>query len=175
MTLLMVMVLWGSVAAGQSVPAAPELAPELRPLAFLAGSCWRTTSPIDRSIDTHCYTVMPGGRYVRDVLVTEGRGAPYYGETIYRWDGQARRIRFEYYASDGGFGRGFVDPTPDGLNFPGDRFVGGDAQRMRMRTVQTHDGDSYTNSSFGRWPGQRRWRRLYTTRLTRVGPATAPR
>ena len=88
---------------------------------------------------------------------------------------EVRRIRFEYYASDGGYGWGFVDPTSDGLNFPGDHWVGGDGQRMRLRTVQTHQADSYTNSSFGLWPGQRRWRRLYTTRFTRTGPASAPR
>jgi hypothetical protein len=156
-------------------PAPPELAAELRPLAFLTGSCWRITSPLNQTVDTHCYTVMPGGHSVRDVAVSAGGSDPYYGETIYRWDRRARRIRFEYYASDGGYGWGFVDPTSDGLNFPGDHWVGGDGQRMRLRTVQTHQADSYTNSSFGLWPGQRRWRRLYTTRFTRTGPASAPR
>lgn len=156
-----------------SATPSPELAAELQPLSFLIGSCWQTNSSIDGSLDTHCYTLMLGGRYVRDVHVVDGPGPPYSGETIYRWDPRAHRIRFDYYASDGGASWGFVDPTPTGLNFPEDRYVGGDGRPMKMRTVQTHQGDSYTNSSFGRWPGQR-WRRLWTTRFTRVGPATAP-
>ena len=52
---------------------------------------------------------MLGGRYVRDIHVVAG-GPPYSGETIYRWDPQARRVRYDYYASDGGYSGGFADP-----------------------------------------------------------------
>jgi hypothetical protein len=152
--------------------AAPALSAELQPLAFLVGSCWRAPSPGTTGTDTHCYTAMLGGRYIRDVHVAEGPGAPYSGETIYRWDPRARRIRFDYYASDGGYSWGFVNPTPGGLDFPGDRYVGGDGRTMQMRTVQTHQSDGYTNTSFARRPG-RGWRELWTTRFTRVGPTPA--
>ena len=149
--------------------AAPALSAELQPLAFLVGSCWRSNTT---DTDTHCYTAMLGGRYIRDVHVVEGRGPPYSGETIYRWDPRARRLRFDYYASDGGYSWGLVNPTPGGLDFPGDRYVGGDGRRMTMRTIQTHQSDGYTNTSFARRPGGR-WRELWTTRFTRVGPAPA--
>jgi hypothetical protein len=83
--------------------APPALAPEFQPLAFLVGSCWRASFPGGgQATDTHCYTALYGGRYIRDVHVVEGGPPGYGGETIYRWDPQARRIRYDYYASDGG-------------------------------------------------------------------------
>ena len=65
--------------------------------------------------DTHCFTPMLGGRFVRDLHMRRGRAAPYSGETLYRWDPAARRIRFDYYASDGGYERRPADPTPTGI------------------------------------------------------------
>jgi hypothetical protein len=152
---------------------APAPRAELQPLAFLVGSCWRADSPNATETDIHCYTAMLGGRYIRDVHVVEGPGPPYSGETVYRWDPRARRIRFDYYASDGGYSWGFVNPTPGGLDFPGDRYVGGDGRTMTMRTVQTHQRDGYTNASFAR-RSNGRWRKLWTTRFIHVRPAPAP-
>jgi hypothetical protein len=66
--------------AAQAVPdGAPALAAEFQPLAPLVGSCWRATFPNSTRTDTHCYTAMLGGRYVRDVHVVEGGPAPYAG------------------------------------------------------------------------------------------------
>ena len=151
-------------------PAVPVLTAELRPLAPLVGSCWRATFPNGTRTDTHCYTAMLGGRYVRDVHIVEGGPAPYSGESIYRWDPQARRIRYDYYASDGGHSGGFADPIPTGFNFPEETYVGGDGVTMVLRTVQTGSGEAYARTTSARQPDGS-WREMWTMRFTRVGPA----
>ncbi len=148
----------------------PALAAELQPLAFLVGSCWRATFPNSTSTDTHCYTAMFGGRYIRDIHVVEGAASPYAGESIYRWDPQARRIRYDYYASDGGYSGGFAEPSAAGIDFPEENYVGGDGQTMVLRTVQTGNADAYSRTTFARQPDGS-WREMWTMRFTRVGPA----
>lgn len=155
----------------QSAPAA-RLAPELQPLAFLTGSCWRAAFPDGQAIDTHCYTAMLGGRYVRDVHVVEGGSTRYSGESVYRWDPQARRIRYDYYASDGGHSIGSVEVTPTGLNFPDDIYVGADGSTLNLRTVHVRDGDGYRSTSSAR-QADGSWREMWTMRFSRVGPAPA--
>ena len=159
---------------GAAAPAAPALAAELQPLAFLVGSCWRATFPNSTSTDTHCYTAMLGGRYIRDIHTVEGAPAPYGGETIFRWDAQARRIRYDYYASDGGYSGGFADPTATGIDYPEENYVGGNGQALTLRNVLLRQGEGYSATSSAR---QRdgSWREMWTMRFARVGPATAPR
>ena len=163
---------WMIAALAAQASVSPTLAPELRPLAALVGSCWRATFPNSTNTDTHCYTMMLGGRYIRDVHVVEGGPAPYSGESIYRWDPQARRIRYEYYASDGGFSGGFADPIPAGIDFPEEAYVGGDGQTMVLRTVQTGSGEAYARTTSAR-QADGSWREMWTMRFTRVGPASA--
>jgi hypothetical protein len=163
------------VLAAQAAPApAPALAAELQPLASLVGSCWRASFPNGTSTDTHCYAAMLGGRFIRDVHVVEGGRSPYSGEAIYRWDPRARRLRFDYYASDGGYSGGFADPTAGGIDFPEESYVGGNGQMMTLRTVQTGQGEAYSRTTFARQPDGS-WREMWTMRFTRVGPAAAPR
>jgi hypothetical protein len=149
------------------------LTPELQPLAFLVGSCWRATFPNSTQTDTHCYTAMLGGRYVRDLHVVEGAPSPYSGETVYRWDPTTRRIRYDYYASDGGYSGGTAEPTATGLDFPEEAYVGGDGQRLTLRNRLVREGEGYTATSSMR-QGEA-WREMWTMRFTRVGPAPAPR
>lgn len=149
---------------------APALAAELQPLAFLVGSCWRASFPGGRASDTHCYTAMYGGRYIRDVHVVAGGPPGYGGETIYRWDPQAHRIHYEYYASDGGHSSGSAVVTAAGVDFPDDVYVGPDGAAMTLRTVQTGDAAGYTRVSSARQPDGS-WRALFTLRFTRAGPA----
>jgi hypothetical protein len=162
------------ILAAQAAAPPPALAAELQPLAFLVGSCWRASFPDGRSTDTHCYTAMLGGRFVRDVHVVAGGPAAYSGEAIYRWDTQARRIRYEYYASDGGYSAGTAAPNAGGIDFPEETYVGGDGQAMVMRTVQTGGAGGYARTTSARQPDGS-WREMFTLRFTRSGPATAPR
>jgi len=153
-----------------SAAPAPALAPELQPLAFLVGSCWRASFPGGRATDTHCYTAMLGGRYIRDVHVVAGGSAAYSGEAIYRWDPRARRIRYDYYASDGGYSSGSAVPTAAGVDFPDDQYVGADGEAMTIRTVQAGDASGYTRTSAARQPDGS-WHEMFTLRFTRSGPA----
>lgn len=159
-----------AIAQATPAPAAPALAAELQPLAFLVGSCWRATFPNTSHTDTHCYTAMLGGRYIRDVHIVEGAPAPYAGETIFRWDPQARRIRYDYYASDGGTSGGFADPTATGINYPEENYVGGNGQVLTLRNVLVRQGEGYSGTSSARQPDGS-WREMWTMRFSRVGPA----
>lgn len=168
--------MFAALVLAASIQAAPAaaLAPELQPLAFLVGSCWRATFPDSASTDTHCYTAMLGGRYIRDIHVVEGAPTPYSGESIYRWDPQARRLRYDYYASDGGHSGGFADPNPAGIDFPEENYVGGNGQAMTLRNILRRDGEGYSATSAAR-QSDGSWRELWTMRFTRVGPAPRPR
>jgi copper(I)-binding protein len=159
---------------GPATPVAPALAAGLQPLAFLVGSCWRAAFPNSTSTDTHCYTAMLGGRYIRDVHIVEGGPAPYGGEAIYRWDPRTRRVRYDYFASDGGTSSGFADPTSTGIDFPEETYVGGDGETMVLRTVQTGGGEAWTRATSAR-QADGSWRDMFTLRFTRSGTATAPR
>ena len=122
---------------------AAALIPELQPLAFVAGSCWRGTFPDGRRTDTHCFTPIYGGAFLRDVHVVEGAPTPYSGETLFRWDSQARTLRFDYYASDGAHTAGVALPVAGGLSFPEARRAS-DGREMRIETRWIHDGaDAY--------------------------------
>jgi hypothetical protein len=122
--------------AAQPAPA-QMLAPELQPLAFLVGSCWRTTMANGHVTDTHCFTSMYGGRFVRDRH--RMAGADYAGETIYRWDSGSRQIRFDYYQSQGLIIRGTTAPSPQGLAFA--LSIPLAEPPTEMRGTWTRDGD----------------------------------
>lgn len=147
-----------------------SLVPELRPLAFLVGSCWRATFPGTSQTDTHCYTAMHSGRHIRDRHIVEGAPSPYSGETIYRWDPEARQIRYDYYASDGGYSRGAAVQGAEGLSFPDEGYVGASGQRLMLRNAMSGIGpDGYDGRSEMQQDGA--WREMWRMRFTRVGAA----
>lgn len=155
----------------QAAPSA-ALAPELQPLAPLIGHCWRATFPGTQHTDTHCWSVMPGGRQVRDRHVVRGAPSPYAGESIYRWDPEARRIRYEYYASDGGYSSGHVETVPDGLSFPEEAYVSPSGQRMTLRSSMTWESPaSFMGASAIRQRDA--WQEAWRMRFDRVGEAPA--
>ena len=149
---------------------APVLNSQLSPLAFLAGSCWRGTFPDGRRTDTHCFTSLYGGAFVRDRHVVEGGPQPYSGETLYRWDAESRAIRFDYYASDGSHSGGAALPAANGLVFPEESYRTADGSPMLIRSSWSRDGDDvYVVLSEAR-EGEA-WRRLWQMRMVRTGPA----
>jgi hypothetical protein len=142
----------------------------LQPLEFVVGSCWRGNFPDGPQTDTHCFTPMLAGAFVRDVHVVEGAPAPYSGETLYRWDGAASRIRFDYYASDGAHSQGVALPAPGGLSFPTETRTAPDGSEMTIRSSWTRDGaDAYLVIAEA-WDGEG-WRELWRMRMVRTGPA----
>jgi hypothetical protein len=143
-------------------PVLPD--PNLRPLAFLAGSCWRATYPLGRGADTHCFTWIFGGRFLRERR--RGALAGDSGETIYHWDASARQIRWDYYSSRGPLGSGTASATEDGLAFA---YRSADfGHPVATRVDWRRDGpDSYVETTqyrqHGRWrtePGPPRYRRI---------------
>jgi hypothetical protein len=81
-----------------------------------------------------------------------------------------RRIRYDYYASDGGHSSGSAMPTAAGMDFPDDQYLGPDGAAMTLRTVQAGDASGYTRVSSMRQPDGS-WREMFTLHFTRVGPA----
>ena len=160
-----------ALALAQAAPAAP-LAPELQPLAPLLGHCWRATFPGTQQTDTHCWSIMPGGRQVRDRHVVHGAPGPYAGESIYRWDLQARRIRYDYYASDGGYSSGFVEASPNGLSFPEEAYLSPTGQRMTLRSsIDWESPTAFTGASAIRRGDA--WQEVWRMRFGRVAEASA--
>jgi hypothetical protein len=151
--------------------AADALGSALQPFAFLAGSCWRATLPGGQMTDTHCFTSMLGGRFLRDRH--QIGGATYAGETIYRWDAEAGRIRWHYYASDGMLMSGTAAGADDGVAFEVVEVSPRSASPVPMRIAWRRDGaDAYIVTSEVR-DGES-WRAAPNSpRFQRVGPAPA--
>jgi hypothetical protein len=141
--------------------------PNLRPLAFLVGSCWRATLGPGGGTDTHCFTWMSGGHFLRDRRGDAQGGLA--GEMIFRWDPAARQIRWDYYSSRGRLGSGSATSTGHGVVFAfrSSEFGPSVATRVEWR----RDGaNAYVETSQFRERG--RWRtEPDPPRFQRVGPA----
>lgn len=106
----------------------------LAPLRPLAGNCYAATFPDGESVDTHCWSAMLGGHFIRDVhAVTDGDGV-YEGETIYEGDPQGE-VSFRYWNSIGGVSGGAMVAGEGALHFPGETYVGDDGEVLEMRGV----------------------------------------
>jgi hypothetical protein len=164
-----------SILAASALSMAPAsatdtLAAELQPFAFLVGSCWRGTLPDNSGIDTHCFSPMLRGHFLRDRHNVPLVG--YSGETLYRWDSAARQIRLDYYSSDGLLMAGTVSAGEHGLIFELG-YVGGAGSPTVIRATWTRDGpDFYVVTAEAR--SQDGWRPvLGRARFQRIGPAPA--
>ena len=161
-----------SMVALVAMQAQSSLAPELQPLASLIGHCWRATFPGTQYTDTHCWSAMPGGRQVRDRHVVHGAPGPYAGESIYRWDPESRRIRYDYYASDGGHSSGFVEASANRLSFPEEAYLSPAGQRMTLRSsIDWESPTAFTGASAIRRGDT--WQEVWRMRFDRVAAAPA--
>ena len=106
-----------------------------KPLAYLAGHCWKGTFPDGKQSDEHCFAWMYEGKFLRDVHTVRAAGRPdYVGESTYFWDSAARRLEYLYIENKGGFSRGLVSVEQDALVFPSTSFVSdGRTQSYRSR------------------------------------------
>lgn len=154
----------GALIAASETPAAVHA--DLKPLEFWVGSCWRGKFPNSQATDTHCFTPMLGGRFVRDAHVVEGQPAPYSGETIHRWDPVDKVISYEYFASDGGHSRGRARSIAAGLEFTED-YTAPNGRRMTMRNAWTREGAAaYIVATEALENG--RWREMWRMRFERI-------
>ena len=116
----------------------PEL---LKPMAFLAGHCWKGNLADGKQTDEHCFAWMVGGQLLRDThTVRAGNAAVFTGETTYYVDTAARRVEFLYVESTGGFSTGSVDSAPDALSFPDGRYTSG-GETLTYRARWTRQGE----------------------------------
>jgi len=123
-----------------AVQAAPIEA--LKPMAFLAGHCWKGDLGSGRS-DEHCYQWMYDGQALRDVHTVRSPGQPdYVGETIYYYDSAAKTVAYLYVENTGGFSRGTMKPSADGLDFPEAQYIFG-GQTLTYRAHWAPGQDAY--------------------------------
>jgi hypothetical protein len=126
---LLLLVLPLAVSASE-VPPSPYA-----PLAFLAGSCWQGTLPGGKEVDTHCFSWIYDGKFLRDRHTVHGAGhEDYLGESIYFWDAAAKGLQYLYIESAGGSNLGSVEASGDTLVFPDTSYQeGGHTQVYRSR------------------------------------------
>lgn len=117
--------------------------PSLKFLAFLAGSCWEGPFPDGKSVDQHCYTWIQKGQYLRDVHTVLGANPPYYGETTYYWDFDAKAVRYIYWANNGGYSTGLAMPENDSVKYPDERYIGPEGQLLVRAESKRIDNDTY--------------------------------
>jgi hypothetical protein len=156
-----------------AVPAAARAAPapELAPFAFLAGSCWHADFPGGRMADTHCFSWVYGGHFLRDRHVVTGLPEPYRGETLYRWDDAAGAIRYDYYSSDGAHSGGLARGDGAAIRFTEAVDGGGHDGATAIRSSWTRADDGYV--ALAETPDGTGWRTLWRMHFTRAGPAPA--
>lgn len=119
----------------------PTLRPELAPLDFLVGHCWRGTFA-SGEVDTHCFEPVFGGQHVRDRHEVTGGERPYSGETIFSWDAAARAVAFTYWNTSGGISRGTMRLEGGRLVFGDETYRGPDGREMRISTHWQPIGES---------------------------------
>ena len=138
-TLSLLLLLSSAAAAVQAAPI-----DALKPMAFLAGHCWKGDFPGAKQSDEHCFSWMYDGQALRDVHTVRSPGQPdYVGETIYYYDSAAKRVEFLYVENGGGYSRGTMESTPTGLSFPPTTYVAA-GQTLTYRVHWTPIGnDSY--------------------------------
>ncbi|HEX6375165.1 MAG TPA: SRPBCC family protein [Allosphingosinicella sp.] len=130
-----------------SAAAPPPLRPELEPLRFLLGACWRGGFS-NGAVDTHCFESVFGGRHVRDRHEVKGPDGVYRGETLYSWNGAAKQVEYTYWNSSGGVSRGAMAAKPDGLDFGNETYTGPDGRKMTISTMwRTAGADAYETIS----------------------------
>jgi hypothetical protein len=125
--------------------AAAALSEPLAPLQFLVGQCWQAPVAEGRQVDRHCFEPIYGGKHLRDRhVVTDAAGkVTYEGETIYAFNGKAKRIEFAYFSSDGGVSYGSVAAKDGGqlLDFGDEIFAGPDGKELRISTEWRRVGE----------------------------------
>ena len=127
--------------------APPRLRAELEPLRFLVGHCWRGEFK-GGAVDVHCFESVYGGQHVRDRHEVTGKGAPYVGETLYSWDGSAKRVGYTYWNSSGGVSRGSMAAKGETLDFGDETYTGANGRKTKISTMWRRVGaDSYETIS----------------------------
>lgn len=116
----------------------------LKPMAFLAGHCWKGEFPGGKQTDEHCFQWALDGHALRDVHTVRAPGKPdYVGETLYYYDAAAKQVAYLYLENNGGYSHGTMKPSATGLEFPEARYIGADGKPLPYRVQWTVGPDAY--------------------------------
>lgn len=135
------------IALAVGATAAP-LAPELEPLRFLVGYCWRSTTQ-SREDETHCYRTIYGGQHIRDRYRVRAKEGVREGERLFSVarDRNGTRIVFGEWSNDGEV-RGMITSEPSGLIFGKEENDGQSVSYYLTRRMQQQGLDSYQEIIF---------------------------
>ena len=122
--------------------AATPVADPLQPLSFLVGHCWRGEFKGSGNVDTHCFTPVYGGKHIRDVHEVTGGKDVYRGETLFSWNGEAKKVEFVYFNSLGGVSKGGMKPGVKEMIFDDESYVGQDGKTITFSTVWRRVGEN---------------------------------
>jgi len=123
-------------------PALAEPVEALKPMAFLAGHCWKGDFGDGKQTDEHCFTWLYGGRALRDTHTVRAAGRPdYIGETTYFWNPGDKRVEYLYIENLGGVSRGTMESTAEALTFPPTQYLA-ERESMTYRVRWTRLGDT---------------------------------
>ena len=139
----------------------------LKPMAFLAGHCWKGEFPGAKDTDEHCFSWLYDGKALRDVHTVRAPGRPdYVGETTYYWNPAGRRVEFLYVENQGGISTGRMEAQDSTLVFPPTEYAS-DAQRMTYRVRWTRMGDD-AYEAWSEAQGANGWTTMFRVTLRRV-------
>ena len=138
----------------------------LKPMAFLAGHCWKGEFPGGKQTDEHCFAWLYDGRALRDTHTVRTPDAPdYVGETTYLWNPVTRRVEYLYFENMGGMSRGTMESTAEALVFPAAQYIA-DNETMTYRARWTRlDDVSY--EAWSEAQGKEGWTTMFRMTLRR--------
>lgn len=126
---LFVITAWSGAAPASETAATAAL----KPLAFLANSCWEGTFPDGKTVDIHCGRWIQNGAYYRETNELRNAPTPYYGEATYYYDYEAKSVRYIYFAVSGGYATGLMDFQDGALKFYDEKYFDS-GQTLLLRT-----------------------------------------
>jgi hypothetical protein len=150
-----------------SCAALAEPVDALKPMAFLAGHCWKGTFADGKQTDEHCFTWLYDGKALRDVHTVRAPGRPdYIGETTYYADAATRQVQFLYIENLGGVSRGTMQPEGNALVFPPTQYVAeGESMTYRVRWTRV---DDVAYEAWSETQGKDGWATMFRMTLRRV-------
>lgn len=110
-----------------------EDADRFAPIAPLVGHCWRAPMSEPGMVDLQCFEWMFERQFVRNTHVVSNPKPIYSGETIFRYDPDAKQLGFHYFTSTGALSQGHLQPTEQGYLVP-ETHVGADGKRTELRS-----------------------------------------
>ncbi len=118
--------------------------PDFGQLNQLAGHCWQAEFSDGKRVDTHCFSEVYDGAFIKDEHVVCGGQKPYYGETWYAFNKSSSSVSYRYFNSLGGVSDGEVSFAENTLYFPEEHYKK-DNQTLVYKTTWTLADGQYTS------------------------------